>query len=502
MRRGFVRPAALLLLLCATRAPRVGAEELPADQWYAILLGSVRVGTLHQRTTVEADGALRTETHQQMAVRRYGEPFTVTQRDTWLEDERGLRFLQVRLNSNGQIQDLEGQRTPDGLAVRLLREGQESRVTVAAPEPLLGPALAGRAVASLLAAGTREPLGYVTFSAQSLALVRVEVRPLGDGELRDSLGVSHRGRLAEERSSELPGVATRQVYGGAGQLLYAHTPLGAAIELLALSAAEEGPTAAAPLFEIATLGIPVSGLQRLSGPPGLLAGVTLRFTGRALDLLADCLTAFTAGGAVAVRSSEGGTLEVQLARPAGGRPGGPIPEAARQYLGDGFYLNLEDPRLAPLAEPCRAERETGGGWLACLEQRVNRHLERKSLDWGFAGVAEILSSRAGDCSEHALLLAALLRREGVPARLAYGFLFTEAGFVGHAWTEAWVDGDWRWLDPSFPGGEPYALKLPLGTIDPAEPLGVQMGLTLLRLAGGVQAALIEAVYNPGAGGGR
>jgi transglutaminase-like putative cysteine protease len=95
-----------------------------------------------------------------------------------------------------------------------------------------------------------------------------------------------------------------------------------------------------------------------------------------------------------------------------------------------------------------------------------------------------------------VLLAALLRRSGVPARLVYGFLFTEGGFVGHAWTEAWIRGAWCWLDPSFPGGRPYALKLPLGTIDPAEPLGTEVGLTLLRLAGGVRAELVGARLDP------
>jgi transglutaminase-like putative cysteine protease len=108
-------------------------------------------------------------------------------------------------------------------------------------------------------------------------------------------------------------------------------------------------------------------------------------------------------------------------------------------------------------------------------------------------VADILSSRSGDCTEHAVLLAALLRKAGLPARIAYGFLLTEAGFIGHAWTEAYDGTRWHWLDASFPGGRPYRFRLRLGVLDPALPVWQQMGLSLFSVAGTVRAELLEAV---------
>ena len=123
---------------------------------------------------------------------------------------------------------------------------------------------------------------------------------------------------------------------------------------------------------------------------------------------------------------------------------------------------------------------------------MDRTIRTKSLQHGFAGVSEVLDSSAGDCTEHALLLAALLRKRAVPARIAYGFLLTEAGFIGHAWTEVLAGGSWFWLDPSFPGGRPYGFKLRLGVIDPAQPVWGQIGVSLLAVAGGVQAEILES----------
>jgi len=161
-----------------------------------------------------------------------------------------------------------------------------------------------------------------------------------------------------------------------------------------------------------------------------------------------------------------------------------------QYTGDGFYLDLKDPRLGELLARC-PDRD-----LSCLEALTDSFIRDKSLQYGFSSVADILDTRAGDCTEHALLLAALLRRAGLASRLAYGFLLTESGFIGHAWTEVYAGGRWAWLDPSFPAGRPYRFRLRLGLLDPAFPVWQQMGASLLSVAGTVQAELQEAVVEP------
>jgi len=55
---------------------------------------------------------------------------------------------------------------------------------------------------------------------------------------------------------------------------------------------------------------------------------------------------------------------------------------------------------------------------------------------------------AGDCNEHAVLLAALGRAVGVPTRLVAGVVYVDGAFLYHAWCEVWL-GEWVAVDPAF-----------------------------------------------------
>ena len=85
-----------------------------------------------------------------------------------------------------------------------------------------------------------------------------------------------------------------------------------------------------------------------------------------------------------------------------------------------------------------------------LRAFVAGYLRDKNLDSILATASETAASRSGDCTEHSVLLIALLRAAGVPARAVTGLIYVEefAGerdlFGYHMWAQAWT-GD-RWLD--------------------------------------------------------
>ena len=85
---------------------------------------------------------------------------------------------------------------------------------------------------------------------------------------------------------------------------------------------------------------------------------------------------------------------------------------------------------------------------------VHRYIDRKNLRVALASAAQTARSREGDCTEHAALLAAMLRAGGIPSRLVAGLIYEPGGpgappaFVYHVWTQALVssnDGH-RWID--------------------------------------------------------
>src|SRR5207247_2540830 len=80
-----------------------------------------------------------------------------------------------------------------------------------------------------------------------------------------------------------------------------------------------------------------------------------------------------------------------------------------------------------------------------------RHVSRLTLRMQAAAVPsarEVLAARRGDCNEHAVLLAALARAAGIPARVVAGAIYLDGAFYYHAWTELWL-GTWVSADAVF-----------------------------------------------------
>ncbi len=96
---------------------------------------------------------------------------------------------------------------------------------------------------------------------------------------------------------------------------------------------------------------------------------------------------------------------------------------------------------------------------------------RKLADWVFVALdkqptasyptaADVLASRRGDCNEHSVLLAALCRAAGVPAKVVVGLVYMDGAFYYHAWNEVLLN---RWVpvDATFGEFPASALRLRL-----------------------------------------
>jgi transglutaminase-like putative cysteine protease len=119
-------------------------------------------------------------------------------------------------------------------------------------------------------------------------------------------------------------------------------------------------------------------------------------------------------------------------------------------------IDWEDEKVKELVK--RATEGLGRGKPAkraeAMRLFVHRYINKKSLGVGFASASEVARTREGDCTEHGVLLAALLRADGIPSRVVCGLVYADqfAGaqdiFGYHMWTQALleVDGQKRWVD--------------------------------------------------------
>lgn len=126
-------------------------------------------------------------------------------------------------------------------------------------------------------------------------------------------------------------------------------------------------------------------------------------------------------------------------------------------------IQSDDPLVVQMAQQAVPDEQDPWKIAQALERLVNESITTKSFSTAFATAAEVAKSKEGDCTEHAVLLAALARARGIPARVAIGLVYVESmqGFGYHMWTEVYVDGRWVALDATLANGGigPAHLKL-------------------------------------------
>jgi hypothetical protein len=121
-----------------------------------------------------------------------------------------------------------------------------------------------------------------------------------------------------------------------------------------------------------------------------------------------------------------------------------------------------------------------------LTEFVFEHIANKSYLRSFDLASRVALSREGDCSEHAVLLTALARATGYPARVVLGVLLAQnegnAYAYGHAWTEIHDGREWQIADATLAqtdAADVHFLYLPLLSLDNEGP---GYAMDLLRLA--------------------
>lgn len=138
-----------------------------------------------------------------------------------------------------------------------------------------------------------------------------------------------------------------------------------------------------------------------------------------------------------------------------------------------FLIDASAPVIVDLARRARGPGAPSPAALAgLLRDVVHAHITKKSYARGYDAASIVATRREGDCSEHAVLLAALARASDLPARVVHGVVVLEAkgqggariGAWGHAWTEVWTGDAWLLLDATEIAREAHAVYVPLSVL--------------------------------------
>jgi hypothetical protein len=150
------------------------------------------------------------------------------------------------------------------------------------------------------------------------------------------------------------------------------------------------------------------------------------------------------------------------------------------------FLQSDNKKVIDLARRAVGNTKDEAEAAKKIEAFVADYIENKNLSIGYASAAEVVDSKQGDCTEHAVLLAAMCRAVGIPAQVVTGIAYVkEFGgirdtFGGHAWVQAYIgrdNGKWVGLDAAFKGTgrggyDPGHIALAIGNGNPEDLLNL------------------------------
>ncbi|MCW5890067.1 MAG: transglutaminase domain-containing protein [bacterium] len=427
---------AALLVARQTPAPGLDATGLAAapveaaggrDEWFGLYQGVHKIGHTRRQTTRTDDG-WRFRDESTFVLAMLGTPQRVT---TTLDAETdaafALRRFRFVLTSPAATFAATGESDGRTLEARYGAEGRGETLTLPLAEPIHLPGmLRPRIAAASPAPGTRyahEVLSPMTLRNEPVSTL-VEAREELDG--RSVL------RLVEEHQ----GMKARVWVADDGSVVREEAQMGFQLRAEPRAQALAGIDDAAPLDIAVSTRIPLRGTV---AAPRERARLVLRVTGEAASRIPQAPPR--------QRMAAGVLTVVREPPPAEGAPAD-VPEVVRPWLAASPFIESDHPTIVARARSIVGEETDAVRQAARLVGWVHTRMTPEPT-MTVPSAREVLRTMRGDCNEHAVLLAALARAAGIPARVAAGAVYLDDGFYYHAWTELWLSGRWISADAVF-----------------------------------------------------
>jgi len=442
----------LVLLAVVLLAPTRLLAVDDFDRWYALELAGAPAGWMHAWQKSEADRVV-TGSRMEIAIGRGPAAVRVTMESEFVETKAGKPISMKSVQQLGAIPTTTTYVFSDGeIAVETTQGEQVSRTTRPMPKEVwLTPAAASEYTRQRLAAGA-EAIEVRTMEASTGATVVTVTRSKFERVEIEALGRKHAVTRCVSTSSAAPGIESIEHMDDQGTPVKTTIPLGGMSMSVTIATREEALAAAsgeAPEVMVRTL---VKPDREIASPRTTTKGVYL------LSLPADdggaaAVPPLPTTGAQAITAIEGG-MRVTV-RVSEWTPADPADAENPAYMASTSMINAEDPEIVRLAREATTEIGDDPARRAeALRAFVSKYVRSKNLSVGFASASEVARSKQGDCTEHGVLLAALLRASGIPARTVSGLIYAdqfagEKGVFGyHMWTQALltIDGTPRWVD--------------------------------------------------------
>lgn len=493
--------AVLAVLSCLAIQP-----ALAERRWMTVLLDGRKVGALRIDRDITTDTVTTTQTLD-FRLTRIHTPLLLHSTVKAVESPAGapLAFY-ASSNMSARENLVEGTRRPDGAFQVANTVGGESRVDLLT-WPTGASLIEGQRLATL-AHGFRPGTTYQVrnFDSAKQQVATVDVAVLGDEVVEMPDGQRETLHHLRQSLSGMPSVRSVDAWvDDQGYIRRAISPLlGFHLEMASCDEA----CANAPDQDVDVLRASMIDAPRAITPN--LRAAPMRYM---ITVRGDHPKPFVETDEQHVSPLGDGVYYVDIGFSRKGKESAPSSEDTSSSA----WVQSDSPRVIDMARSIVGDARNDLQRMRRLRAYLSDYINQKGLDVGYASALETIDSRRGDCTEHAVLLTALARALGIPARVVTGIVYVERMggasrvFVPHAWTQAYVDGRWISFDSAERRFDATHIALGTGNGDPWRFFAAMNTLRDIRIDRAIASSNIidlpgpsdtGAVGNVGAGSGR
>lgn len=170
----------------------------------------------------------------------------------------------------------------------------------------------------------------------------------------------------------------------------------------------------------------------------------------------------------------------------------------KQYRESNLWINSDDPQVQAMAKAAVGRADGPYAVADELRRYVGRVIEEKNLNVGFATASEVCRNKQGDCSEHAVLLAALGRVHELASRVVVGLVYVprfggkKDVFGFHMWTQFYLGGQWVDFDAAQNESDCNPTHIAVATSSLKNAALGEMAFSLINVIGRLKIEVIEA----------
>ncbi|WP_266159357.1 transglutaminase-like domain-containing protein [Dyella silvatica] len=462
--RNLIALLLLVLTLCPAAVLRAAAPttETAVSQttWMSVRLGGRKIGHLEIEHVVDNNTVTNTQTLS-IVLNRNGKtiPFSNISRTVETPAGEALAFS-ARTSMSAIDSTVDGVRQPDGRYKVTTNVGGENRqITMNWPQSAM--LTEGQRLAMLAASShTGEHYQLLMFDPSGLQVVPVQIDVLGDERVELPGGAE---TLNHQRQTLL------QVHGNQIMDLWLDkhgqarkgtlSMVGRQLDMLACDQA----CALAPVQDL-----DMFRAAMVDSPRQLTLNLRQSFLRYRIHVKGNALQPLIETDEQHVTNIGNGDWLVDIGNP---RSGGQNPPSDEDRQANA-WLQSDAPAIRNLATQAVGDASNDRQRMRRLRIFVSNYITQHGLDVGYASALEVVGNRQGDCTEYAVLLAALARAQGIPARVVTGMVYadryanTMRVFLPHAWVQAWVEGRWQSYDSAMRRFDSTHIALDSGDGDP------------------------------------